>query len=116
MSRSLASAAASSRILDIQTLVNEFSTYAQKFQFEKALELVDAQRRSIQPDHRSSQWLPLYNTLTQVNSAYKTNVHCSQCFLQLAMAETHYFSLSFFTSKFTFRKENHLRDVYTNLR
>ncbi|KAI6191424.1 hypothetical protein M3Y97_00226700 [Aphelenchoides bicaudatus] len=77
---------------DIEGVISRYSTHLALFRFEKAIEFSESTKKTSLNDT----WPLLFNVLSQ-----------------FASAESHYFSLSFFSSKFSFRREKiHLRDTY----
>uniref|UniRef100_A0A914BVI6 Uncharacterized protein n=1 Tax=Acrobeloides nanus TaxID=290746 RepID=A0A914BVI6_9BILA len=85
---------------EVQTIIEKFSFHLCQLQFDKAREAIDADR--LVPDGHSIVsriWPTLANSLSQ-----------------MASNESVYYFLSFFTSKFSFRKENHLKMNYCQIK
>jgi hypothetical protein len=95
------SSSSKSLVEDIETVLEKYSYFLSQLQFEKAREYVEERRvyalRHVTPWDKK--WITVMTALSQV-----------------AVNECAYFSLSFFTAKFSFRKESHLKDIYNHIR
>ncbi|CAD5228070.1 unnamed protein product [Bursaphelenchus okinawaensis] len=85
--------------VDLETSIDTYCTYLSKFQFDKARDFCEEQRLTQAAHVSSKQWQCLVANLSQ-----------------LALNESHYFSLVFFSSKFSFRKDNQVREAYVNVK
>ncbi|KAI1721046.1 KICSTOR complex protein C12orf66 like protein [Ditylenchus destructor] len=85
----------------ITALIKNFLDSFTSMQFDKAREVAETERARV-----------LWSTTPPV----KIWQNLLATIGQVAVVEGLYFSLSFFMSKFSFRKENHIRDTYAQLR
>ncbi|CAD5235474.1 unnamed protein product [Bursaphelenchus xylophilus] len=85
--------------VDLESSVETFSNFLSKFQFDKAREFCEEQRLTQAAYIGCKQWQCLVANL-----------------VQLASSESHYFSLTFFSSKFSFKKDNHVREGYMTIK